>query len=341
MAENAGQGTQLHQNYLGMKKSATLPEATRFTSTAYRFLLRLKGESDGGALQTKPFDAVRLVWHDYPGEWFEQSVSGQEEAKRRVETFRALLASHVALLLVDAQKLLDNSGEEERYLKSLFTNFRNSLLLLKDDLVENDDLLVTFPRIWVIGLSKADLLPDLDVRGFKELLIEKVGRDIVALHDVLGDLVVSSAAMSFGQDFVLISSAKFSPGSIEVDKRIGLDLILPMASVLPFDRHLRWAQTEKMSRRVAAGFAGNAELIAAAIGGAGSLASVMIGKKNKVLGAVGLALSRLTPRLEDAIKAAGERLEAGDEAARTKRENLRQRSPTSTIASTQPRTTRY
>lgn len=321
VAENAGQGTHLHQNYLGMKNSAKVPDATKFAATSYRFLLKLKGVSEAKPLKAKPFDALRLVWHDYPGEWFEQDVRG-EEAQRRLETFRALLGSHVALLLVDGQKLLDNTGEEERYLKSLLSNFRNSLVLLRDDLLEDGKPLVTFPRIWVIALSKADVLPELDVHAFKELVIEKVGDDIVELRGVLAGLIESDGALSIGEDFVRISSAKFSTDSIEVTQRIGLDLILPMAAVLPFERHLRWAQADKLTKNVAKTLISNAELVAAGLGVASHVVAVLIGKKNKVAGAIGLALSQLTPKLEDAIKVAGAKLEAADMAAATKQQNL-------------------
>lgn len=322
VAESAGQGTHLHQNYLGMKNSATVPVQDRFAATSYRFLLRFKGDSEAKPLKAKPFDTLRLVWHDYPGEWFEQDVSGPEEAQRRVETFQALLSSHVALLLVDGQKLLDNAGEEERYLKSLLGNFRNSLLLLKDDLLEDGKPLVTFPRIWVIALSKADLLPDLDVHDFKELVIEKVGDDIVELRAVLGGLMESDSALSVGEDFVLISSAKFTADKIEVTQRVGIDLILPMAAVLPFVRHVRWAQTEKVSKKVALELMGAAEVLASALGAATGFAALLMGKKSKVAGAVGLALSRLAPSLEDAVKSASAKLEAADAAAATKQQHL-------------------
>src|SRR3954449_10456152 len=136
VAENAGQGTHLHQNYLGMKNSAKVPDATKFAATSYRFLLKFKGETEAKPLKAKPFDALRLVWHDYPGEWFEQDVSGSEEAQRRVTTFQSLLGSDVAILLVDGQKLLDNAGEEGRYLKSLLGSFRSGLLRLEDQLLE-------------------------------------------------------------------------------------------------------------------------------------------------------------------------------------------------------------
>ncbi len=322
VAENAGHGTHLHQNYLGMKNSATVPDQSRFAATSYRFLLRLKGGTEAKALKTKPFDALRLVWHDYPGEWFEQDVSGPAEAERRVETFRALFSSHVALLLVDGQKLVDNAVEEERYLKALLGNFRNSLLLLRDDLLKDGRPLVEFPRIWVIALSKADLLPDLDVHTFKELVIEKVGDDIVELRTVLGGLMESDIALSVGEDFVLISSAKFSTDSIEVTQRVGLDLILPMAAVLPFERHVRWAQAGKVSRRVALELMGGAEVLASALGAASGVVALLMGKKNKVAGAVGFALSRLAPSLEDAFKLAGAKIEVADVAAATRQQNL-------------------
>jgi hypothetical protein len=195
-------------------------------------------------------------------------------------------------------------------------------VLLRDDLLEDGKPLVTFPRIWVIALSKADLLPDLDVHGFKELVIEKVGDDIVELRRVLGGMVESEGALSVGEDFVLISSAKFGTDAIEVTQRIGIDLILPMAAVLPFERHIRWARAEKLTKNVAMKLMGNAEVVAAAVGTASSFVAMLIGKKNKVAGAVGLALTALTPKLEDAIKSAGAKLEAADAAATTKQQNL-------------------
>jgi hypothetical protein len=153
VADDIGQGARLHRNYLGMKNSARLPEPTRFSATSYSFSIKLKDGPDAKAIRTRPFDALRLVWHDYPGEWFELDVSGPEEAQRWVDTFRSLLGSDVALLLVDAQRLVDNAGEEERYLKSLLANLRNGLLSLRDDPLEDGKPLIDFPRIWMLGLA--------------------------------------------------------------------------------------------------------------------------------------------------------------------------------------------
>ena len=230
VADDIGLGNRLHRNYLGMRDSARLPEPTRFSATSYSFSVKLQDGSDPNVGKSRPFDALRLVWHDYPGEWFEQDVSGSEEAQRRIDTFRSLLGSDVAFLLVDGQRLVDNSGEEERYLKSLLGNFRNGLLSLKDELLEDGKPLVEFPRIWLMALSKSDLLPGLDVFGFRDLLIDKAGEDLDELRKVLAGLVESSDALSVGEDFLLLSSAKFEAGKIEVAERVGLEMILPLAA---------------------------------------------------------------------------------------------------------------
>src|SRR5665647_1034930 len=68
VADDIGQGARLHRNYLGMRDSARLPTQTRFAATSYSFSLKLKAGSDPKAMKARPFDALRLVWHDYPGE---------------------------------------------------------------------------------------------------------------------------------------------------------------------------------------------------------------------------------------------------------------------------------
>lgn len=266
-ADDTGSGHRLHRNYLGMKDSARRPEPTRFSSTSYSFTVKLRDKSAkaGGA---RPFDALRLVWHDYPGEWFEQGVSGEEEAERRVDTFRSLLSSDVALLLVDGQRLLDNVGEEERYLRSLLGSFRTGLLRLKDDLLEEGRPLVEFPRIWILALSKADLLPEFDVFNFRDLIIDRASDDLSELRKVLEGLVDSPRALAVGEDFLLLSSARFEPHKIEVTERIGLDLVLPVAAMLPFERHVKWAEQKQIGAKAAEDL----------LKGVGTLAAALLGK---------------------------------------------------------------
>ena len=251
VADDTSDGSRLHQNYLGMKNSASLPMANRLKSTSYSFSVKRKKRPGTKWKKVKQAEDLRLIWHDYPGEWFEQDPNGPVEAARRVETFKSLLSSDVALLLVDAQRLKDNSGEEARYLKALFTNFKNGLLKLKSDVLSGGKPLVAFPRVWVVALSKSDLLPEFDVVVFRDLVVEKSAGELSELRRVIGDFIEAPAALSVGEDFVLLSSAKFEPGKIEVNHRIGLDLILPMAAMLPLSRTIGWILGMKKGGEVA------------------------------------------------------------------------------------------
>ncbi|MER7471222.1 hypothetical protein [Micromonospora sp. NPDC000018] len=313
IADDLGQGARLHRNYLGMRDSARLPGATRFSATSYSFSVKLRDGSDVADTKARPFDALRLVWHDYPGEWFEQDVSGPEEAQRRVDTFRSLLGSDVALLLVDGQRLLEHSGEEERYLKSLLANVRNGLLSLKDDLLADGKPLVEFPRIWMMALSKADLLPHLDVFKFRDLLIDKAWDEIDELRKVIAGLVEASDALSVGEDFMLLSSATFDAGKIKVTERVGLELILPLAAMLPFERHVRWNQAWQIPGKVAESL----------LNGAGSLAAALLGRKSTLPGPLGHLMNLIGPDVvDDAVKLVGDKLRKMNSEAVAKQEYL-------------------
>lgn len=320
VADDAGQGARLHRNYLGMRDSARLPQTDHFAGTSYGFSVKLKDPTDQAAAKSQPFDALRLVWHDYPGEWFDQEVSGPEEAQRRIETFKSLLGSDVALLLVDGQRLLDNSGEESRYLKSLFSNFGAGLLRLRNELLQDGKLLVTFPRIWVLALSKADLLPDLDVYGFRDLMIEKAADDLDELRQVLREFVEGPEALSIGEDFMLVSSAKFEADRIAVNERVGLDLVLPLAATLPLERHVRWAHGKLLPGKVAEKLLGAGGL------GAVALAAALLGKV-KLPGPLGLIQGLLggvvsAKVLEEAVQLVGDKLKQANEQALAKHNYL-------------------
>lgn len=277
VADDTGLGNRLYKNYVGMRDHATAPAPTRFAGTTYYFSVKLKSGGNAKA-KKRPFDILRLAWHDYPGEWFEESPSSEEEANRRVDTFRSLLRSDVALLLVDGQRLLDYKGEEERYLKSLLTNFRQGLLQLKEDLLAGEGHLVEFPRIWIIALSKADLFPDWDVHSFRDLVIWNAAEHIEHLRATLQDFVVTPEALSMGEDFMLLSSAKFElssagrePVEIDVTKRVGIDLILPVASLLPLERRVQWQEKIKIPMKVLDSLADGADTLATVlIGGRAS-----------------------------------------------------------------------
>jgi hypothetical protein len=322
LAENPTQGTHLSQNYLGMKKSATLPAPNRFSSKQYSFLVKMKSSAQKKARASNRPSSLRLVWHDYPGEWFGNDVSGPEEADRRVETFRSLLQSDVAFLMVDGQRLLDNAGEEERYLKALFTNYCNSLLLLRDELLVDGMPLVVFPRIWILALSKSDVVPDFDVYQFRDLMLEKAGDELEKFRDVLGGLLDSSAALSFGSDFVLFSSAKFEAKKIELSIRVGLDLVLPLASVFAYDRHLRWVEAGFVSRKVAIELLKSAEFVGVAMGIVAGMAAKLVKSKSKAAGRIGALLAAVGPGLADAAKSLELKIAELDRKELAKRDDL-------------------
>ena len=325
VADDTGQGQALYRNYLRMREKATPPQATRFRATTYYFSVKLKG-GDGGDAKSRPFDMLRLAWHDYPGEWFTESPDTAEEIERRTDTFRSLLRSDVALLLIDGQKLLDHAGEEEKYLKSLFFNVRQALLRLGDDLLAEEGKLVEFPRIWTIALSKADLLPDWDVYRFRDLMIEYATDDLQQLRETLQGLVDTPEAMSVGEDFVLLSSAKFegSPGhnpvKIDTSHRIGLDLILPIASILPLERRVQWASKMDIPQKVLDKLADGAEALAAVIVG-GQLAgwSKLLNKVPKV---GPLNSKTAAPLVAAAVALAGAQLKKVNEEARAQHDYL-------------------
>jgi GTPase SAR1 family protein len=322
VADDTGQGRRLHQNYLGMRDSAQLPGPTRFAATSYSFSIKLKDASVAKAMKSSSFDALRLVWHDYPGEWFEEDQSSDEEKHRRADAFRALLQSDVALFLVDGQKLLDHAGEEERYLKSLFTNFRNGLLSIWDDLDGDGAPVVEFPRIWVLALSKSDLLSGMNAFAFRDLLIAKVSGEIDELQSVIASLVQASDALSVGDDFLLLSSAKFEPGQIDVSSQVGLDLILPVAAALPLGRHLKWAKARQGRGQVAEHLMAGVESLAGALGGIGALATALGGQKNKIVASIGLLLTHFGTSLTSLARVGSNQVKQANIVAAAKQKSL-------------------
>ncbi|MGW3548893.1 TRAFAC clade GTPase domain-containing protein [Janibacter hoylei] len=326
VADKTGQGNRLLQNYLGMRNSGAPPMTDHFSNTTYDFLVKLK-TGNGSETKTRPFDQLRLSWHDYPGEWFEDDPSSEEEGRRRIDTFRTLLSSDVALLLIDGQKLLDHQGQEERYLKSVLGNFRQNLTRLKDGLLEGGRPLVEFPRIWIISLSKADLFPDWSVNTFRELVVLKATDDVERLRSTIADLIVEPEALSIGEDFLLLSSAKFEIAAddnesmaIDVSRRVGLDLVLPIASILPLERRVLWEERMKLPRQVLDSLADGADVIAQALAGQGT--TLLQSLQGTRFDRWGTAAARALPVITETIQMAGPKLKEMNEDARSHQRHL-------------------
>ncbi|REF29685.1 TRAFAC clade GTPase domain-containing protein [Calidifontibacter indicus] len=324
VADDTGQGSRLNRNFVGMRDHATAPPPTRTDSTTYYFSVKLKGDT-ATASKDRTFDTLRLAWHDCPGEWFEETPSSAAEESRRVDTFRSLMRSDVAMFLVDGRKLLEHRGEEERYLSTLFTNFRQGLLRIKGDLQADDERIVEFPRIWIIALSKADLLPELDVHAFRDMITWKALGDVERLRSTIAELVDTPEALSVGDDFLLLSSAKFelapdrdnAPESIDVTRQMGVDLVLPIATALPLERRVQWTARMNIPRKVLDSLADGAETIAAGLVAGGFLTKV-VAKVPRV----GRLSTAASPALVAAARLAGDALKDANEQARANRDVL-------------------
>lgn len=310
LADDTTQGNRLKQNFLRMRNEAEAPETTRFRAEPFSFTIKPKEDTGPNAApvaNANIFGALRLIWHDYPGEWFTEEPGTDEEVSRRTETFRNLLNSDVALLLVDGQKLIDYAGEEERYLKSLFWGIREGIEKLKDDILADGAKLARFPRIWIVALSKADLHPSLSAQDFEDLIIQKSAGDLAALRETVRGFVQVPDAFSLGEDFLLLSSARFEPGKIEVTERVGLNLILPVATMLPLERVAQWVDKFDVPLKMLGGLAGRADEIAKVL--TVTIAPFLARLVAKVP-KVGPALAPLTvPALTFAVKMGREKLE--------------------------------
>ncbi len=127
-------------------------------------------------------------------------------------------------------------------------------------------------------------------------------------------------ALSIGEDFMLLSSAKFEPGKIEVNQRVGLDLILPVASMLPLERVAQWADRLDIPLKVLGKLVDHADAFALVLTGAGAkVVSRFLTKVPKVgplLGPVAI------PALAEVAKLATSKLEEIHSQAITDRDFL-------------------
>ncbi len=322
VADDAGQGDRLMSAYLGMRKEGRVPPTNRFSALPYSFTANFEHRSRA-VKKAQGFDALRFIWHDYPGEWFHDSPGTPEEEQARSETFAKLLASDVALVLVDGEQLAANAGEEERYLRLLFTNIRNGLLPVIES-AESGKPLKRFPRIWMFALSKADVLPEMTADTFRELVILKAAHEVDQFREALQRAVSGQAAIAVGEDFVLLSSAKFKPKTIDVDTRVGVDLIMPIASMLPVERFVRWARNKTVTAKVAHHLLSTTGAVAGVIA---VILEVALSKLSPIGKAAGIAafITRIVSKehLDAIIKWADGKLEESLEEAVAKGDFLR------------------
>ncbi|MGE3407578.1 MAG: hypothetical protein AB7I37_12235 [Pirellulales bacterium] len=244
LATATGQGNKLLEAYYNIEKKL-VPPFTRFQHSIFDFQIKAEGVNNS---------VGTVVWHDYPGEWWTETVEGDEEQRRRI-AFRALMQSDVAFLLVDGKKLAEHGAT---YVKKLLANFRDFLDRERKVLLDDQDAFQTFPRIWTICLSKADLFPDHDVEWFRKQVLTAARSEIDDLSEAIMGFIPEKKreSLSFGEDFLLLSSAKFEPTTnqiVDPTKTIGVDQITPLGC-LSLMRHIHsWVNKKKVAVKTAHG----------------------------------------------------------------------------------------
>ena len=233
-AEDTSQSNQLLSQYHQVQDNTISP--TRLKVSRYEFFVRPVTEK-------KSKNIIRLVWHDYPGEWLTETKQGEEnERKKRV--FESLVKADVAYFLVDASKLKKYGS---KYLKRLFGNFKDQLVRIHDDCVENKKLPFNyFPRLWFICLSKADILPGWTVQRFKKEL-EVASEEMTNVERVLNTFVRKQQKVDFQSGYLLLSSLKVNTKTLKIEnweKTVGVDAIVPISFFTPIFCAYKWAKVK-------------------------------------------------------------------------------------------------
>ncbi len=234
-AKDAGQGAELLGTYYRLENDL-VPPGTRFRYTTYDFDFRARD-------MAKPFGFVR--WYDYPGGWWTESRDGEEQ-RRKADLVKSLVGSDIALFLVDGQKFRQSG---ENYLRRLFAQFRDELSRQREILLPLERRkLRRYPSIWVICLSKADLFDGYSAEDFRKQVLQCAADEIGFLRDELRSMVRRPDLVSIGEEFLLLSSAEFDPGSQHVKdptKTIGIDLIAPISLSAPAHHARRRAEVRR------------------------------------------------------------------------------------------------
>ncbi len=231
LAKDTGQGVKLLSSYLRLEEDL-LPPTTRFQDAEYDFAVNVHGLPD---------PAARLVWYDYPGEWWTETQMG-EVHDRKKDTFSRLIQSDVSFFLIDGAKFHESRGA---YITRLFASFRDELMRHKDHLIKDGQKLGQFPKIWIICMSKADLFDGYRAENLRGDVLKTAEQELKLLRDEIASMVSEPEVVSLGEEFLLLSSASFDRETNRVTdakKTFGVDLIAPIAMLSPLTHAYRRAQ---------------------------------------------------------------------------------------------------
>lgn len=227
------------------------PQATRFKTTSYDFLIRINQPNDPDSDKAPAPKEMSLVWHDYPGEWLETTPETPEEKQRQKDTIASLMGSDVALLLIDASRLTTDPDTQARYLKSVLGNYRETIQRMRQDLLPNGRQAAgQFPAHLGSHPFEGGPAARHHCLRLRDLVVLHAGDEINQLRADIGQLV-KGGAVSIGEDYLRLSSAQFNPDQIKTEKTIGLDTIVPLTMLLPIGHFSRWEERKILPIRKA------------------------------------------------------------------------------------------
>ena len=208
-AEDVAQGNELLSRYYKLEDGG-FPAATERFDT-YRFALKIAG---------LPESPLGIVWYDYPGGWWQHDPKDAAERAERSAAFRRLLEAHAGILVVDAARYL---ADGLPYVHALLDQFKNEIRRISDDILRQGESTGQIPSIWILALSKSDVLPN-------EATAESMCRAIVlGSSDQLKGVAKAIGTQRFGNRFLLLSSVR-AEGTRVVDAHrwMGLQLVAPL-----------------------------------------------------------------------------------------------------------------
>ena len=126
-AKDSTQSTKLLNAYYSLENQR-LPPATRYQGSEFVFYVTPSEDRK---------HVAKIVWHDYPGEWWTETKKG-EEARRKRATFKKLLCSDLAFFLIDGEKFKDKGAP---YVAYLFDKFRDEIHRQITDILREGDRL--------------------------------------------------------------------------------------------------------------------------------------------------------------------------------------------------------
>lgn len=223
LATDQAQDHKLIHNYYGLEKEHKLPEQTNKNYEEFKFQVNVKGINKTGA---------KITWYDYPGEWWRNNPSTNEEIKRRKELFQKLVNCDVALLLVDGYELKE-SQNKSACISALFRQFTNEIQ--RQFLMSETENNIKIPKTWIICLTKSDLLDNYTCNDFKKDVHGCAATEY--LRQKLQEISSDKDEISLGDYFLKLSAAKIDiDGLVEsVGNPIGIDLIAPIAIKIPLE----------------------------------------------------------------------------------------------------------